>query len=282
MVVRDLGPGTVTEYTVSELLDRSRYLYGTYEYVYASAFVGQITPGSVVIDVGANIGEYTLWAARTAGSQGHVVAVEPNPSLLARVSRNLELNRFSNVEVVPVALGSAEGEAVLTVPDGGSALGTLRDGEDTPSSATRYTVPVTRLDDLIPVHDRPRLSAIKVDVEGWEPEVLVGGRETLTEGRPVVMFECGAEQFENHGGRWLTPSMAFVEELGYKNHTIRMDGHGTWHLRPVVAGRDPRQEREPWSVLMMVAIHPESHHVQMSGRSRLPRCGVFEMLAPTS
>ena len=115
-----------------------------------------------------------------------------------------------------------------------------------------------------------------------ELEVLLGGRDTLAEGKPVVLYECGAELFDGRDGRFNTPAMAFIEELGYKNHTIRMDRHGTWHLRPVVTGRDPREEREPWSVLMMVALHPESHHVQMSGRSPLPRCGVFEMLAPTS
>ena len=166
LVRRELGIGAIAEYSVSELLDRSRYLYGSYEYVYTSAFIGQITPGSVVIDVGANIGEYTLVGAHSTGSEGRVLAVEPNRALHARISHNLGLNGLSNVELVPVALGSSEGEAVLTVPPDHSALGTLRDEKDA-SPSTRQNVPVRRLDDVLPKHERRRVSAIKVDVEGW-------------------------------------------------------------------------------------------------------------------
>ena len=282
LVRRELGIGAIAEYSVSELLDRSRYLYGSYEYVYTSAFIGQITPGSVVIDVGANIGEYTLLAAQSTGPRGRVLAVEPNRALHGRISRHLRLNRLSNVELVPVALGSSEGEAILTVPAGGSALGTLREDNDA-SPSTRQKVPVRRLDDVLPKHDRRRLSAIKVDVEGWELEVFLGARDTLAEGKPVLLYECGAEQFEQRHGQFNTPSMTFIEELGYKNHTISMDRHGRWRLRGIESGHDPREDREPWSVLMTVAIHPDSHHdVKMAGQSQLQRCGVFEMLAPGS
>ena len=218
--------------------------------------------------------------ARPGGPQGRVLAVEPNRALHARISRHVRLNRLSNVELVPVALGSSEGEAILTVPAGGSALGTLREDNDA-SPSTRRKVPVRRLDDVLPKHDRRRLSAIKVDVEGWELEVFLGARDTLAEGKPVLLYECGAEQFEQRHGQFNTPSMTFIEELGYKNHTISMDRHGRWRLRGIESGHDPREDREPWSVLMTVAIHPDSHHdVKMAGQSQLRRCGVFEMLAP--
>jgi FkbM family methyltransferase len=280
-VRRQIGAGAVAEYTLSELLDRSRYLYGTYEYSYASAFIGQVTPGSVAVDIGANIGEYTLLAAVSVGPQGMVFAVEPNIGLHPRILRNLDLSGVSNVELLPVALGSFEGEGLLTVPLAGPALGTLRTDVAADEPSTKYEVPVRRLDDVFPSEDRRRLSVMKVDVEGWELEVFIGGRETLAEAKPVVLYECGAEEFERRGARNLTPSMAFLEELGYRNHTIRMDRHGRWRLRAVELTGDPLAEREPWSVLMMVAVHPDAdHRVKMSGESPLPRCGLFDLFAP--
>jgi len=280
MTVRyDVGLGGVFEYAVSELLDRSRYLYGTYEYVYASAFVGQITPGSLVVDIGANIGEYTVLAALSTGPAGRVLAVEPNQALHSRMFRILEINSIDNVNVLPVALGSSEDRGILTVPPGAAALGTLQATAVTGDPGTSIAVSIRRLDDILIHEARDRLRAIKVDVEGWELEVFRGGRETLANAKPVVFYECGAEQFESKGERRLTPSMSFLEELGYRNHTIRMGRDGSWVLRPVEATRDPLAEREPWTALMIVAVHPDSAHpARMAGRSPLSRCGVLELV----
>ena len=278
-VRRQIGAGAVVEYTLPELLDRSRYLYGTYEYPYASAFIGQVRPGSVVVDVGANIGEYALMAAVSTGPQGRVLAVEPNRGLHAQILRNLALSGVTNVELIPVAFGALEGEGILTVPREGPALGTMGSVAPTHEPSIKYEVPVRRLDDIFPHDDRRRLSAIKVDVEGWELEVFIGGRETLAAAKPVVLYECGAEQFERRGQRHVTASMAFLEDLGYRNHTILMDRRGRWRLRSVEPTGDPRAEREPWTVLMMVAVHPDAQHrVRMSGQSLLPRCGVLDLL----
>jgi FkbM family methyltransferase len=275
----DVGLGAVVEYTVSELLDRSRYLYGSYEYVYASAFIGQITHGSFVVDVGANIGEYTVLAACATGKDGRVLAVEPNATLHSRLFRTLQINRISNVQVLAVALGSSEARGTLSVPSGASALATLRSTAETDEPGTPLSVSIRRLDDVLVKEDRDRVSLVKVDVEGWELEVFRGARETLATAKPVIFYECGAEEFEERGARRITPSMSFLEALGYRNHTIRMERDGSWELRPVEATRDPLREREPWSVLMIVAMHPASQHAAaMQGRSALPRCGLLEMV----
>jgi len=279
VVRRQVGLGGVAHYSVSELLDRSRYLYGAYEYVYASAFVGQITPGAVVLDVGANIGEYTLLAALATGPTGYVFAVEPNEELHERIHRNLELNVISNVQVLPVAFGSSERQGTLTVPLDAAALGTLRSDLAAGQPGIQYEVRIQRLDDTVSDEDRRRLAVMKVDVEGWELEVFQGGRETLAQAKPVVLYECGADQFETQGARALTRSMAFLEELGYQNHTIKMNRHGRWNLRPVEDTPNPLADREPWTVLMVVAVHPETRHrARMHGQSPLRRCGIFEML----
>jgi FkbM family methyltransferase len=282
LVRREIGLGAVAEYSVSELLDRSRYLYGTYEYVYKSAFVGQIASGSIALDVGANVGEYTVLAALSAGPTGRVLAVEPNLEMRQKLLRNVELNGISNVQILPVAFGASESQGTLTVPNNSPSLGTLRSEVFADEPSTQYEVPIRRLDDLLSEEDRGRLTVMKVDVEGWELEVFQGGRETLALAKPVILYECGAELFKPQGARTLTPTMAFLEELGYRNYTIRMNRHGRWHLRPVEATPDPQQFREPWAVLMIVAVHPETQHrVRMHGQSPLRRCGIFQMLSRT-
>jgi FkbM family methyltransferase len=278
-VRHQIGLGAVVEYTISELLDRSRYLYGSYEYVYASAFIGQISPGSFVVDVGANIGEYTVLAASSTGPDGRILAVEPNVALHSRLFRTLEINSISNVQVLAMAAGSSETRGTLTVPPGASALGTLRSIAGTGEPGASLAVSIRRLDDVLASEDRHRLSVVKVDVEGWELEVFRGARETLADAKPVIFYECGAEEFEANAARRVTPSMSFLEALGYKNHTIRMERDGSWELRPVEATRDPLAEREPWSVLMIVAVHPDSPRpATMRGQSPLPRCGLLEMV----
>ena len=210
-VRREVGLGAIAEYQVPELLDRSRYLYGLYEYAYRSVFIGQIATGSIAIDIGANLGEYTLLAARTTGSTGRVLAVEPNPELCRRLERNLALSEITNVQILPCAVGSSEGEGRLVVPDSCHALGTLKRDAYRDLASTTHRVPIRRLDDLLAYEDVGRLDVVKLDVEGWELEVLRGASATLSGAKPVVLYECGADLFESSGSRLATPSMSFLE-----------------------------------------------------------------------
>ena len=279
LIRRELGLGAVAEYTRVEAMDRSRYLYGVYEYVYASAFIGQVAPGSTAIDVGANLGEYSLLAARAAGPDGAVIAVEPNPEMVQRILHNAALSRVANLRIVPLALGSSDGIGTLSVPGDLPALGSLGVRDTGDGRVTRYQVKVKPLDEVLTAEELRRLSVVKVDVEGWEHDVFVGGRRTLTRSKPVVFYECGAEEFIEHGGQYRTRSMLYLEELGYRNHYVQMDREGRWSLRDLAGTSDPRQLREPWTVLMVAAIHPEgSARPVMSGQTPLQPCSPWELL----
>ena len=276
LVRHEIGLGAVAEYRISELLDRSRYLYGVHEFLPSSVFLGQVSAGGVVLDIGANLGEYTVLAARAIGPTGRVLAFEPNPHARQRLLRNLELNQLSNVEVIPFAVGSSDGEGVLSVPEGDSGLGTLR----VAVSATEcHRVAIRRIDGLLSDEDLHRLKLIKIDVEGWELEVLSGARETLAKSKPVVLYECGAEWFTRQGPRIVTPTMVFLEGLGYQNYVMTMSRRGAWTLKAAEATRDPVRYREPWEVLMLVAVHADAgQRARMRGQSPMEQCGVFEIL----
>lgn len=134
-----------------------------------------LRPGDTFVDAGANVGAYTLLASGVAGAR--TIAVEPSPSTFGYLRQNILLNDLlPRVSTVNAALGRGEGRLRLT-----EQLGTENyvcpDGEAGPS----VEVPVTMLDTLLR-DKQPTL--IKIDVEGFETEVLAGAAETLA--RPCL------------------------------------------------------------------------------------------------
>lgn len=130
-------------------------------------------PRSLVIDIGANMGSFTLPLAETLSPGSRLIAIEPNPTMFARLQRNLDANGLSDrVELLPVALSDTTGRAVLARHGrnyGQSTLGTL--------SHERYLkdtidVQTVELADLLPASDSYDRLVIKIDVEGFEDKVL--------------------------------------------------------------------------------------------------------------
>ncbi|SDH70086.1 FkbM family methyltransferase [Roseospirillum parvum] len=153
-----------------------------------------VRPGAVVIDIGANIGEWALQAARLAGPEGSVLAVEPNPVLVEALHKTAALQPHLGISVRGSAVGDAEGDCLLQVDAGDSALSHLLAGDDpaaAPGGATR--VPLTRLDTLAESCPSRPVAVVKIDVEGHELAVLRGATRLLREDRPVLILETGHE-----------------------------------------------------------------------------------------
>lgn len=157
------------------------------EHIRTEAFAG------TAVDVGANLGNHTVWMAVMCGMD--VVAFEPNWPYALR--RNVQLNRLADrVRVEPVALGDAVATAthVPTRRWGQLAVGPGR-------------VPVRRLDD----YNLTDVAVLKIDVEGMEPAVLRGGEATIRRDRPVIFAEAWgpperaavAAVLEPWGYRWV-------------------------------------------------------------------------------
>lgn len=133
-----------------------------------------IRPGDCVGDVGANIGYYALLFARLAGPSGRVVCLEPEPDNLVQLRRIVERNALPNVEVLPVAAGEQPGQVQLERGMNGHVK---LEGD------FGCVVPVIALDSLA---DR-RFDVVKIDVEGFEGQVL-GGMRQLLQTRPPRLF----------------------------------------------------------------------------------------------
>ena len=183
-----------------------------------------LRPGMVCYDIGANIGFFTLIAARLVGNEGRVVAFEPEPEIVPRLKLHIERNGFSNVRVVEAGVWSATGSATLNradpsiSPDRGT--GSL---SQCPGTAHFTSVPCIALDDFVPGAPPPHL--IKCDVEGAEVEVLKGAARLLAEHRPTLVCEIHSEA--NHQSlRKLLASCGYRLSWVSKSHILALPQDG--------------------------------------------------------
>lgn len=147
---------------------------GIWQFPITAFIVAYLRRGDVFVDVGANIGYFSVFAALAVGPDGKVHAVEPEPANLALLQKNLELNGLSNVEVHAVAASDRSGQATLYrdgFNSGGHSL------LQKPQVQNTTSVSVTTLDALLDTKGSPRL--IKIDVQGSEVDVLKGMSELL-------------------------------------------------------------------------------------------------------
>ena len=145
-----------------------------------------VRPGMTVLDVGANLGLYTLLLAKLVGPTGRVVAFEPDPDLFALLLRNIALNKCSNIEAHNQALGSREDRLMLRRLILNSGDNTLGSGGGR-QFRQNVEVKVVALDEFLP-DLRPDL--VKIDVQGWEFEVLLGMEKMLSANHQTqVSFE---------------------------------------------------------------------------------------------
>jgi len=148
-----------------------------------------LRPGMTFLDIGANEGIYSVFAAKRVGSEGTVWAFEPSRRELARLQTNVDLNGLP-VRIFPVALADRKGSAELNVAGdehaGQNTLGAfIYDIEP----AGKETVDMARLDDLMAQNRLARLDVIKADVEGAETPLFRGAIETLHRYRPILILE---------------------------------------------------------------------------------------------
>lgn len=177
------------EVTVQDLIGRSIYCNGVFEYPVTLLVRGALRTGDTFLDVGANAGYHSLLASEAVGASGQVLAFEPVPHIRKRLERNLQLNAIANVVVIQAAVASTPGRVEFFVSDNpeNSGLSSLRQrgGAQHP-----ITVEATTLDAVCAGLRQPP-ALIKIDVEGAEAEVLRGGARVLgAADAPCLVFEA--------------------------------------------------------------------------------------------
>lgn len=171
--------------------DAARHAKGMAEIHAIAAAI--LPPDGVAMDIGANIGLSALVLAALL-PKGRVVAAEPAPRTVRALRETLALNGLQGrVAVEAVAVAAAAGEAAFAADATHSAGSKIvNDGTMDRAALSTVTVPVTTLDALAAAHRLSRLDLVKVDVEGFEGDVLDGARETIARFRPAFILEFNA------------------------------------------------------------------------------------------
>lgn len=167
--------------------------HGLYDYNNMSLIQDLLQDGGTFVDIGANIGSYTLIGSENRVAQVH--AFEPHPSTFQLLRKNIELNQRSNVTLHNVAVGSLEGEVFLT-DRSGSSINHIVPG--TCQSGGTVAVPCHRMDKLCQTAlITPQF--VKVDVEGFEYDVLLGFGDFLSSVQVLMIEMNGLSDGRSHG-----------------------------------------------------------------------------------
>lgn len=157
-------------------------LFRAYNIVQTNHFKAQVKKGMAVLDVGANIGYFTLIAASLVGEEGKVVAFEPEPSHFGLLNRNVKANRYNNVTLVQKAVSNKTEEVKLFLQKNNLAAHQIWDPHD---GSQFVTVPAITLDEYCENENLKKVDFIKIDVQGAEGAVLQGMRSIMDENRAL-------------------------------------------------------------------------------------------------
>jgi FkbM family methyltransferase len=187
-------------------------LFGTYERDFANAFVKRSRQSTVIYDIGANTGYFSLLSAHTASPDARVYAFEPVPEVLRDLDELARENRLSDsITACCLALSDSNGAIRMYTPAShqtGVIETALRHGEV--SSTDFVTATCARLNDYVAEQKMPAPDLIKLDVEGAEGLVLKGAAELLRTARPTILIEV-------HGSE---PAEAVWDQLAAVGYTI--------------------------------------------------------------
>lgn len=173
-------------------IGHSIFTTGLYDLAVSEALFRLISPRNTVVDAGANVGYMTVLACVAAGSGGRVLSFEPHPELFAVLGRNVAEARgnwdVATVEAHQAALGERSGAAELHLPpDFETNDGVARIAAEPAADGRALTVRVVALDEIM--GDAP-IDVLKLDVEGYEPQVLKGTERAILERRiKHIVFE---------------------------------------------------------------------------------------------
>jgi FkbM family methyltransferase len=263
--------GATFRCNLDDMISRTIFYFGFWE-PNNSALIGSILkPGDIFVDVGANIGYYSLLAAERVGASGQVVAIEPSPAIFEQLSANASANGTSNIRLLNVAASDVRGELLLyggTKWNRGATSTIVHD----PHQAPEARVPAAPLDELMLPYEMESVALIKIDIEGGELQVLQRILATLDRFSPEMKILV--EMSPHVSGDRLRATFDAFLAAGFEAFEIENEYDTDWYLR----------WRRP-SALRRVETCPDRQMdvllVRAPSRSFLAQWNVARQAAPT-
>jgi FkbM family methyltransferase len=205
-----------------------RFYLNEFEQENLNLYLSKISPGSVVFDVGANIGIYSLLASKKTGPTGKVISFEPATWAFHRLKKNIEINGFQNVTPIQKGVSDESKEMTFNIcdDDAYNSLG------NAPMQQTKNTVIIqtVSIDAYVAANNLRKIDVIKVDTEGAEYLVFKGAEKTLKTYRPILFFEFNPYTAPGFAFDKLE-AVRFLESLGYglyeyiNNKLVKIENH---------------------------------------------------------
>jgi FkbM family methyltransferase len=193
---------------------------GVYEYKKQSIFSELVEEGSIVFDIGAHVGFYTLLSSELVGSNGKVFAFEPVPDNILYLTKHLQLNQIANVSIIEAAVSEHNGYTYFD--EGRNSL------QGYISRKGKLLVRTVSLDELYMKGNIPIPKFLKIDVEGAELSVLKGARTILNHYHPMIFLATHGEEIHQR-------CVNFLKSCEYKIGAI--DGKSITHSEEIIAYR---------------------------------------------
>ena len=201
----------------NDLIGRTIFYCGLWEAPVARHFVSQLREGDTALDVGANLGQFTLLASQAVGPAGRVVAVEASPAMADRLRNNVRLNAAANVQVLELAAWDRSETLWLDAGEPGNcgmarvAAGKQQD----------HLTPVraARLDEALPEAGITAIDVMKIDIEGAELNALAG-LSGLIERAPPRAIYCEIATLSEQDVKQQSRVVAHFSERGYRGWIV--------------------------------------------------------------
>jgi FkbM family methyltransferase len=226
--------------------------WGVYEKEETQLFKSIVQKGMTIVDVGANIGYYTLLAARLVGAEGKVYAFEPDPHNYALLCKSIAANGYKNVVAVQKAVSSQTGTTQLFLDKhnlGGHSL-----AETNVNKNTAITVETASLDDFLK-EQGGKVDLVKMDIQGAEMQALMGMTSTIRQNEDLMVLT----EFWPAGLRYAgSPPEAFLDrlkELGFELFQVgqQLEPIDVGYLLETFRGDEP-------AALLCRKTRPRDHH----------------------
>jgi FkbM family methyltransferase len=200
------------------IIERDLIVKGVFSPHLYDVFTEMIQRGNTVVDVGANIGYFTLLFSKIVGENGKVYSFEPVSQIYSKLEKNIEINSVGNIVAENYALGEEQSELTINYQESSSGQSSLINKTQ---NSVSEKIHVVTLDSYLEKFDA--LDFVKIDIEGFEFQALRGMQKTLKKFKPSVVMEFSPLLYRNIDEDYLGYSRSllnFMMALGYRIKNI--------------------------------------------------------------
>ncbi len=204
---------------LDDWIQENIFFLGEYEKAELIVLADHLKEGETFLDLGANLGVFSLHASRIVGKTGKVISFEPFSINHNALKKHIEINGLKNVKIEKLAVGSESGTITLYHDETEENLGMVT--ANYVENAVVEEVKMVSIDEYLETYPELSIDFIKIDIEGFEYETLLGLENTLKKHQPPILIEI-LDEIENEKSQVKVQQLLF--NLGYQKHFINDEG----------------------------------------------------------